>query len=114
MVQFAGISKTFGAVSALCPTDLDIAQGEFLTLLGPSGSGKTTLLNICAGYFEPSAGKLLVAGRDITALPARRRNIGMVFQSYALFPHLDVFENIAYGLRVRKVSGPELKRRVGD
>ena len=89
-VQFAGISKFFGSVCALNPTDLDIPQGEFLTLLGPSGSGKTTLLNICAGYLEPSAGRLVVGGRDVTALPPRLRNMGMVFQNYALFPHMTV------------------------
>ena len=103
-VQFAGISKSFGAVAALHPTDLDIPQGEFLTLLGPSGSGKTTLLNICAGYLAPSAGRLVVGGRDITALPPRQRNMGMVFQNYALFPHMSVAENVAYGLTVRRLA----------
>ena len=113
-VALRGIAKSFGAFEALAPLDLDIASGEFISFLGPSGSGKTTLLNICAGYVEPTSGQLLVAGRDITALPPRRRNIGMVFQNYALFPHLDVFENVAYGLRVRKVAGAELERRVGE
>jgi ABC-type Fe3+/spermidine/putrescine transport system ATPase subunit len=113
-VVFQGIAKRFADFEALAPLDLDIASGEFLSFLGPSGSGKTTLLNICAGYMAPSAGAIFVGGRDITALPARRRNIGMVFQNYALFPHLDVFENVAYGLRVRKVAMPELRRRVGD
>ena len=113
-VQFAGISKTFGAVDALRPTDLDIPQGEFLTLLGPSGSGKTTLLNISAGYLEPSAGRLLVGGRDVTALPHRLRNMGMVFQNYALFPHMTVAENVAYGLQVRRLSRDEIGRRVAE
>jgi ABC-type Fe3+/spermidine/putrescine transport system ATPase subunit len=113
-VALRGIAKSFGAFEALAPLDLDIASGELISFLGPSGSGKTTLLNICAGYLEPTSGRLLVAGRDITALPPRRRNIGMVFQNYALFPHLDVFENVAYGLRVRKVSRAELERRVGE
>jgi ABC-type Fe3+/spermidine/putrescine transport system ATPase subunit len=113
-VQFAGISKAFGAVRALDPTDLDIAQGEFLTLLGPSGSGKTTLLNICAGYLEPSAGRLVVGGRDVTALPPRLRNMGMVFQNYALFPHMSVAENVAYGLTARKLAREEIARRVAD
>ncbi|SDR61698.1 putative spermidine/putrescine transport system ATP-binding protein/spermidine/putrescine transport system ATP-binding protein [Rhizobiales bacterium GAS113] len=113
-VAFRGVAKRFGEIEALAPLDLDIASGEFVSLLGPSGSGKTTLLNICAGYVEPTAGSLIVAGRDITALPARRRNIGMVFQNYALFPHLDVFENVAYGLRVRKVTDVELRRRVAE
>ena len=113
-VAFRGVSKRFDAFEALAPLDLDIAAGEFLTLLGPSGSGKTTLLNICAGYMAPSSGSLLIGGRDVTALPARRRNIGMVFQNYALFPHLDVFENVAYGLRARKIAPADISRRVAD
>jgi len=113
-VAFRGVTKRFDAFEALAPLDLDIASGEFVTLLGPSGSGKTTLLNICAGYLPPTSGSLLIGGRDVTALPARRRNIGMVFQNYALFPHLDVFENVAYGLRARKVAIAELRRRVQE
>jgi len=113
-VRFAGISKSFGSVCALTPTDLDIPQGEFLTLLGPSGSGKTTLLNICAGYLAPSAGRLVVGGRDITALPPRQRNMGMVFQNYALFPHMSVAENVAYGLTVRRLARDEIAKRVAD
>jgi len=113
-VEFAGISKSFGNVAALHPIDLDIPQGQFLTLLGPSGSGKTTLLNICAGYLAPSAGRVVVGGRDITALPPRQRNMGMVFQSYALFPHMSVAENVAYGLTVRKLARDEIARRVSD
>ena len=113
-IAFHGIVKRFGAFEALAPLDLEIASGEFVSFLGPSGSGKTTLLNICAGHMAPTAGSLFVDGRDITALPARRRNIGMVFQNYALFPHLDVYENVAYGLRVRKVTGAELTRQVEE
>jgi ABC-type Fe3+/spermidine/putrescine transport system ATPase subunit len=113
-VQFAGISKSFGTVPALHPTGLDIPQGDFLTLLGPSGSGKTTLLNICAGYLAPSAGRLVVGGRDITALPPRQRRMGMVFQSYALFPHMNVAENVAYGLTVRKLPRAEIEQRVTE
>jgi ABC-type Fe3+/spermidine/putrescine transport system ATPase subunit len=111
-VRFAGIGKSFGTVAALQATDLDVAPGEFLTLLGPSGSGKTTLLNICAGYIAPSAGRLLLDGRDVTDLPPRRRNMGMVFQNYALFPHMTVFENVAYGLRVRGLNRGEIERKV--
>jgi ABC-type Fe3+/spermidine/putrescine transport system ATPase subunit len=111
-VAFRGVTKRFDSFEALSPLDLDIASGEFVSFLGPSGSGKTTLLNICAGYIAPTAGSLFVGGRDVTGLPARRRNIGMVFQNYALFPHLDVFENVAYGLRVRRVLPAELSRRV--
>jgi ABC-type Fe3+/spermidine/putrescine transport system ATPase subunit len=111
-VRFAGIAKSFGSVIALQPTDLDVAPGEFLTLLGPSGSGKTTLLNICAGYVVPSAGRLLIGSRDVTDLPPRRRNMGMVFQNYALFPHMSVFENVAYGLRVRGLDHADIERKV--
>ena len=106
-VRFERISKSFGDVQALHPTDLEIPQGQFLTLLGPSGSGKTTLLNICAGYLEPTAGRIVVGGRDVTALPPRQRNMGMVFQNYALFPHMTVAENVAYGLTVRKLPRDE-------
>jgi ABC-type Fe3+/spermidine/putrescine transport system ATPase subunit len=113
-VAFRGVTKRFDAFEALAPLDLDIASGEFVTLLGPSGSGKTTLLNICAGYIPPTAGSLLIGGRDVTSLAARRRNIGMVFQNYALFPHLNVFENVAYGLRARKVAPSEITRRAVD
>ena len=113
-VRFERISKSFGDVQALHPTDLEIPQGQFLTLLGPSGSGKTTLLNICAGYLEPTAGRIVVGGRDVTALPPRQRNMGMVFQNYALFPHMTVAENVAYGLTVRKLPRDEIARRVAD
>ena len=110
-VIFRQVEKSFGQVTALHRTDLAIAAGEFVTLLGPSGSGKTTLLNIAAGYLEPSAGAVLIGERDVTNLPARRRNVGMVFQNYALFPHLSVFENIVYGLRTRHVPNEELRNR---
>jgi ABC-type Fe3+/spermidine/putrescine transport system ATPase subunit len=113
-VAFRGIAKRFDGFEALSPLNLEIASGEFVSFLGPSGSGKTTLLNICAGHMQPSAGSLFVDGRDITSLPARRRNMGMVFQSYALFPHLDVFENVAYGLRARKIARAELARQVEE
>ena len=113
-VRFADISKAFGEVQALHPTDLEIRTGEFLTLLGPSGSGKTTLLNICAGYLAPSGGRLLVGGRDITGLPPRLRNMGMVFQNYALFTHMTVAENVAYGLAVRRLPKAEIARRVDE
>ncbi|MBV8653130.1 MAG: ABC transporter ATP-binding protein [Alphaproteobacteria bacterium] len=109
---FRGVAKSYGAFTALHPLDLDVEAGEFLTLLGPSGSGKTTLLNIAAGFLTPDAGSLFIGGSDMTQTPARKRNAGMVFQSYALFPHLSVFENVAYGLRVRRVGEAEIRRRV--
>ncbi|MBN9074216.1 MAG: ABC transporter ATP-binding protein [Rhizobiales bacterium] len=111
-VSFRQVSKSYGAVRALRPLDLEIEPGEFLTLLGPSGSGKTTLLNIAAGFLDPDGGQVVIGSRDVTALPPRARNVGMVFQNYALFPHLDVFENVAYGLRVRRVADAELRARV--
>jgi len=111
-VKFSSVSKYFGSVCALSQTDLEIRNGEFLTLLGPSGSGKTTLLNICAGYTQPTSGKVLIGDRDITDLPPRLRNMGMVFQSYALFPHLTVKENVSYGLQARKLKPSEISQRV--
>jgi spermidine/putrescine ABC transporter ATP-binding subunit len=113
-IRFQEVHKAFGPVRALEPTSIDIAAGEFLTLLGPSGSGKTTLLNIAAGYVDPDGGRILIGERDVTGLPPRHRNIGMVFQNYALFPHMNVFENVAYGLRVRRTPTAEIARRVGD
>jgi spermidine/putrescine ABC transporter ATP-binding subunit len=111
-LRFVGAAKSYGDVDALKPTDLTVAPGEFLTLLGPSGSGKTTLLNLLAGYIEPSGGQIFIGEREVTRLPARHRNIGMVFQNYALFPHMNVRENVAYGLKVRRISRAETDRRV--
>ncbi len=111
-LRFAGVAKDYDAVAALKPTDLAVEAGEFLTLLGPSGSGKTTLLNLVAGYLEPSAGTIFIGEREVTRVPARRRNIGMVFQNYALFPHMTVGENVAYGLKVRRLPKDEIARRV--
>jgi spermidine/putrescine ABC transporter ATP-binding subunit len=113
-IRFEGVAMQFGGVVALQPIDLTIAPGEFFTLLGPSGSGKTTLLNITAGFLVPTAGRVLIGDVDATLLEPPRRNIGMVFQNYALFPHLTVFENVAYGLRVRRVPESEIRRRVHE
>src|SRR5438128_1946806 len=95
-LQARGVRKQYGAVRALTETDLDIVSGEFVTLLGPSGSGKTTLLMIIAGLVDPDAGEVWIDGKPAGHMPPFRRDIGMVFQSYALFPHLSVFENIAF------------------
>jgi putative spermidine/putrescine transport system ATP-binding protein len=107
-----GIGKRFGPFRALKDISLDIARGEFLTLLGPSGSGKTTLLLILAGFEPPTEGRLLSEGRDITTLPAETRSYGMVFQGYALFPHMSVEANIAFPLQVRRYPADEIRRRV--
>lgn len=113
-LRLVDLSMHYGMFNALASTDLEVSAGEFLTLLGPSGSGKTTLLNLIAGYVEPTAGQILIGSRDVTRLPARHRNIGMVFQSYALFPHMSVGENIAYGLSVRGISKAERSHRVSE
>ena len=107
-----GVAKSYGHVMALDATDLDLAEGEFLTLLGPSGSGKTTLLMAVAGLIEPDGGEIRIDGKLATYLPVHLRDIGMVFQSYALFPHLSVFENIAFPLRMRRIDEAQIKRDV--
>lgn len=104
--------KTFGNVTALDSVDLSVRNGELLTILGPSGSGKTTLLRLVAGFTEPDAGRILLQGRDITYLPPAKRDIGMVFQNYALFPHMTVAENVAFPLQMRKTDKLEIVRRV--
>jgi spermidine/putrescine ABC transporter ATP-binding subunit len=111
-VRLSQITHHFGAFTALDDISLDVWPGEFLTLLGQSGSGKSTLLRIIAGLTTPSAGQVFVNGADVSAVPTQRRGVGFVFQNYALFPHLTVFENIAYPLRIRAVRAPEIKQRV--
>ena len=107
------MTKTFdGRVLAVDGVTLDIAAGEFFSLLGPSGCGKTTSLRMIAGFELPDSGRVHVAGRDITDLPVHKRDMGMVFQSYALFPHRTVAENVAFGLRMREVPKPDIERRV--
>jgi ABC-type sugar transport system ATPase subunit len=114
-VVFRNISKVFaGGTTALDRLDLAFESGEFIVLLGPSGSGKSTACRILAGLERPSSGTIEVDGRDITQLPPRARNMSMVFQNYALYPHKSVFENIAYPLRVRKMDKAEIERAVGD
>ncbi|PBB82516.1 polyamine ABC transporter ATP-binding protein [Mesorhizobium sp. WSM3879] len=107
-----GIEKRFGALSILSDLSLDVAAGDFLTLLGPSGSGKTTLLMILAGFVRANAGSIKVGGEEIITMPPHKRNIGMVFQNYALFPHMNVFHNIAFPLKQRRVSAAETAERV--
>jgi len=113
-IELSGIGKHYGAVRAVNGIDLVVGQGQFVTILGPSGSGKTTLLNLIAGLIEPSAGRIHIGGRDVTALPAAQRNVGLVFQSYALFPHMTVFGNVAFPLRVRGLPHAGIDRRVAD
>ena len=114
VVELRGCTRDYGSVRAVDALDLGVHEGEFLSLLGPSGCGKTTTLNLIAGFVEPTAGRILVDGEDVTGRPAHLRGLGVVFQSYALFPHLSVFENVAFGLRERRVAGGEVARRVGD
>ncbi len=107
-----GISKRYGLVEVLQPTHLSIAAGELMTVLGPSGSGKTTLLQIICGLVEPTSGRLFIDGKDRTHTPAHRRDMGVVFQNYALFPHLTVEENVAFPLQMRRLSAAALKPQV--
>jgi putative spermidine/putrescine transport system ATP-binding protein len=113
MVQLDKLSKNYGDVVALAEVDLEVEEGEFMTLLGPSGSGKTTMLNLIAGMIAPTAGRVFIDGRDVSTVPPNKRGLGMVFQNYALMPHMTIFENIAFPLRVRKTANDVVKREVG-
>jgi ABC-type Fe3+/spermidine/putrescine transport system ATPase subunit len=112
MLRLESVGKRFGEVVAVDGLSLDVAEGELLSLLGPSGCGKTTTLRMVAGFETPSAGRIAIAGRDVTALPPQKRGIGMVFQNYALFPHLSVRENVAFGLESTRVPRADVERRV--
>ena len=114
VVELKGCTRDYSGVRAVDAMDLVIFEGEFLSLLGPSGCGKTTTLNLIAGFVEPTAGRIVIDGEDVTGLPAHLRGLGVVFQSYALFPHLSVFENVAFGLRERRTPSAEIARRVGE
>jgi iron(III) transport system ATP-binding protein len=113
-VRLNGVSKTYGETHALAPVSIEVHDGEFFSIVGPSGCGKTTLLRIIAGLEEPTSGTVLVDGTDITQLPPRKRNVGIVFQNYALFPHMTVFNNVAYGLEVQKKTRTEIHSKVMD
>jgi len=113
-LELQQLHKRFGETIALHSLDLTIASGEFVSFLGPSGCGKTTALRIVAGFEGPDGGRVLLDGKDITGVPANRRDMGMVFQAYSLFPNLTALENVAFGLRVRKVAGPQRARRAAD
>src|SRR4051812_27035370 len=113
-IHLAGITKRWGDTAALEDITLDIASGSFCVLLGPSGCGKSTTLRILAGLETATTGQVLIDGRDVTDLPPSARGIGMVFQNYALFPHLSVADNITFGLSVRKVPAAETARRLQE
>src|SRR5688572_10025650 len=111
-LKVEGVRRSFGSVAALSGVSMEVRAGEFFSLLGPSGCGKTTLLRIIAGLDQPDAGAVLLDGESLLRFPANARPVNTVFQSYALFPHLTAAENIAFGLRMRKTTEPEIHRRV--
>jgi putative spermidine/putrescine transport system ATP-binding protein len=113
-IRLESVTKRYGTFAAADRVDLSVAQGEFVTILGPSGSGKTTLLSLIAGLNRPTAGRIFIGGRDVTEATAQERNIGLVFQSYALFPHMTVLDNVRFPLGVRKVFGAEAERRARE
>jgi spermidine/putrescine transport system ATP-binding protein len=113
-LELKDVEKRFGTVAAVDRCSLAVARGEILALLGPSGCGKTTLLNLVAGFEDPDAGDIRLAGRSLLGVPANRRNMGMVFQQYALFPHMTVAANIAYGLEARTLPRDEIAKRVDE
>jgi ABC-type Fe3+/spermidine/putrescine transport system ATPase subunit len=113
-VRLSGVSKKYGNRLAVENMTLDIGEGEFFTILGASGSGKTTCLRMIAGYVKPTSGSILIGGKDVTSFPSYRRNVGMVFQQYALFPHLTVAQNVAFGLKVRRVPSAERIERTNE
>jgi putative spermidine/putrescine transport system ATP-binding protein/spermidine/putrescine transport system ATP-binding protein len=113
-VELERVTKRFGKITALDDVSLMIRRGELMTLLGPSGCGKTTLLNLVAGFLMPDSGEIGIDGRRVTDVPAYRREIGIMFQNYALFPHMSVTANVGYGLKMRRLAKPEIARRVGE
>jgi putative spermidine/putrescine transport system ATP-binding protein len=112
-IVLSDVCKHYGEVVAVQSTSLSISEGELVTFLGPSGCGKTTTLRMVGGFVDVTAGRILVGGVDVTHLPPARRNMGFVFQNYALFPHMSVAENVAFGLEMRKIAKPDIARRVG-
>lgn len=114
IIELRGVAKYYGATSALHNINLEIANGEFLTLLGPSGCGKTTILRLISGFESPSKGELLLNGVDIVTAPPEKRQVNTVFQNYALFPHMNVWDNVAFGLRMQKIGKTEMSTRVAE
>jgi spermidine/putrescine transport system ATP-binding protein len=113
-ISFQNVSKSFGKVEAVRDVSFDIREGEFFSLLGPSGCGKTTSLRIIGGFEQPDDGRILLRGEDVTTVPPNRRNVNMVFQHYALFPHMSIQDNVAFGLRLKKVGKGEQRERVQE
>jgi putative spermidine/putrescine transport system ATP-binding protein len=113
-IRLTGLRKSFGSIHAVAGIDLEIADGEFFSMLGPSGSGKTTVLRLIAGFELPTAGTVTLAGRDVSRLPPFERDVNTVFQEYALFPHMSVLQNVEYGLRVRKVPRTQRRQRAEE
>jgi putative spermidine/putrescine transport system ATP-binding protein len=113
-IRLEGVTRRYGPVAAADDVDLSVAQGEFVTILGPSGSGKTTLLSLIAGLNRPTSGRIFIGGRDVTDATPQERNIGLVFQSYALFPHMTVLENVLFPLGVRKITGAAARRQAQE
>ena len=114
VVEFRSVGRSFGSVQAVSEFSLSVDTGEFLTLLGPSGSGKTTVLNMVAGFLQPSAGEIHIDGHSVTAIATEKRNIGMVFQNYSLFPHMDVAQNVAFPLKMRRAPRRVIEERVDN
>src|SRR5262245_8093146 len=112
VLELRGVVKRYGPTLGVGPVDVDVREGELLTLLGPSGCGKTTTLHVAAGLLGPDEGRVMLGGRDITRLDPQHRDMGLVFQNYALFPHKTVFDNVAFGLRMRKIPREDIAHRV--
>ena len=113
-LELKGLSKHYGDTIAVGACDLSVAKGEFVSLLGPSGCGKTTTLQMVAGFVQPTSGRILLDGVDITTVKPNQRGLGIVFQSYALFPHMTVADNVAFGLEMRRVASGERRKRVAS
>src|SRR5262245_5435726 len=114
VVSIEHVSKRFGDYVAVHEAHFDIGQGEFFSMLGPSGCGKTTTLRMIAGFEQPTTGKILLEGKDVSRVPPYRRNVNTVFQHYALFPHMTVRDNVAFGPRSRKIDEADVKKRVAE
>src|SRR5262245_43700829 len=114
MIELHALRKDFGQATAVNSIELEIAAGEFFSLLGPSGCGKTTTLRMIAGFEEPTSGQILLAGEDVTWTSPRKRKVNMVFQDYALFPHMTVRENVAFGLKIKKVGAAEAQGKIDE